>query len=108
MMLTANAPAARIAPSVADTLLMQTSSSRGSSDSDETALAVKPRGGSPGAWVVITVTPDANDPITRRNRSFSMAMPTTLLPSHHSGSPAACAVGRLTLVSGALLAAARV
>ena len=71
-MLTAKLPASLMISSVEERSLMQTSSILGSSDREETALAVKPCGCPSLSITEIIVTPLANDPITRKNRCFSM------------------------------------
>ena len=73
-MLTANRPERRTASCVALAALRQTSSIGGSSESDETALTVMPRG-APSSTVVITTTPVMKLPITRRNTVASKAGP---------------------------------
>ena len=71
-MLTANRPERRTASCVALAALRQTSSIGGSSESEETALTVMPRG-APSSTVVITTTPVMKLPITRRNTVASKA-----------------------------------
>ena len=71
-MFTAKRPRSAIAEPVRERRSRQTSSIGGSSESEETALAVVPSGpSSPSA--VITVTPLAKCPMTSRNRSPSSA-----------------------------------
>jgi hypothetical protein len=69
-MLTTNVPLSRTAVSVTAARLRQTSSEGGSSDTEETALAVAPW--SVSSWrEVMTVTPVAKCPMTWRYRSPS-------------------------------------
>ena len=67
-MLTPKRPVSRTTGSVRDSLSNATSRSSGSSDSEQTALAVIPTGPS-GDPAVTTVTPVAKCPMTERKRS---------------------------------------
>src|SRR5580693_1419127 len=69
-MLTPKTPACATARPVSLVLFRQTRIMGGSIDSEETALAVVPKG-APLAVVVMTVTPLANRPITSRNTCCS-------------------------------------
>src|SRR5947207_2818176 len=103
-MFTVKLPAALISSRVDECSLTQMSSIRGSSDSDVTALAVRPCGWPSLPMTVMIVTPLANDPITRRNRPFSIGKrfflvlisrfafrPLVVLLSHYSVSDSAYA-----------------
>src|SRR5215208_2906144 len=70
-MLTTKAPVERIAGNDSVRRSTQTMQSGGSSESEQNALAVNPRGRPSSPRLVITVTPLANEPIKRKKRARS-------------------------------------